>query len=151
MGSVTSIDTPGEGADDAVLAAATRRAIDRFRVDGRSPVIEADGDTAVVTLVRRPGAPDGETLVVGGFVQGGYSARVLPRHGDVEARTWRLPADHLGTYLFWTGEPGLHLPEEFEQLLPVIYGPGGRPAPDPGNDALFEYPWIPRTPGRRSR
>jgi enterochelin esterase family protein len=133
--------------NETALLEATRRAVDAVRAGSPSPVIERDGDEILATLVRRPADGEGETLVISGFAQGGYSPRVLHRHGDVDARTWRLPADYLGTYLFWVGAPGLQYPETFEDLLPVMYGPDGRPLPDPTNDDRFEYPVDPERPG----
>lgn len=130
----------------AELTEATVRAVAAFRAGASSPVIERHGDEILATLVRRPAEGEGETLVVSGFVKDGYSPRVLHRHGDVDARTWRLPADYLGTYLFWVGAPGLQYPESFEELLPVLYGPDGRPLPDPANDDRFVYPVDPERP-----
>lgn len=139
--------TDVDPAPDASLLDATERALVAFRAGTPSPVIEHDGDEILATLVRRPTDGEGETLVIGGFVQGGYSPRALQRHGDLDARTWRLPADYLGTYLFWIGAPGLQYPDDFDALLPVLYGPDGRPVPDPTNGDRFEYPVDPERPG----
>lgn len=139
-------DAPGDALDEARIVAATERAVEAFRAGAPSPVIERDGDEILATLVRRPADGEGETLVISGFVQGGYAPRVLHRHGDVDARTWRLPADYLGTYLFWVGSPGLQYPDTFEELLPVVYGPDGGPVVDPTNADRFEYPVDPERP-----
>jgi enterochelin esterase family protein len=125
---------------------ATERAVARFRADRRSPVFATDGDAVLVTLVRERHEGEGETLVVGGFVQGGYTPRVLDPYGELDARTWRLPADYLGTYLYWVGAPGLIYPDDFDALLPVLYGPDGGPRPDARNDDRFEYPVDPEHP-----
>lgn len=96
---------------------------------------------------RQPG--EGPVLMVSGFVQGGRSARELYPVGGtgVVERTWELPDDYLGTYLFWVGKEGVEPPEEFDELLPFLYGDAGRPVPDPENDDRFVYPVDPEHPG----
>jgi len=88
-------------------------------------------------------------LMVAGFVQGGRSARELyPVDGtDVVARTWDLPDDYLGTYVFWVGNEDADPPEAFDELLPYLHGAAGRPIADPSNPDRLVYPVDPDRPG----
>ena len=137
---------------DAALA----DALERFGRDGVSPVLHrvaGHPDRVFATFLREVADGEGETLMIGGFVNGGATPRLLPRHGghggrgDVAARTWELPGDVLSTYLFWVGAPGLVYPETLDELLPVLYGPDGGPRPDAGNPDRFVYPVDPEHPG----
>ena len=109
--------------------------------------IVRDGDWMDVTLVHRADPDTGPVLVVAGFATGGRSARELHDAGDgTLRRTWRLPTDYLGTYLFWVGRRGVALPETFEELLPVMYSDAGAPLPDPDHDDRLVYPVDPDRP-----
>ena len=110
--------------------------------------IEQHGDVIDVTFAHHPEEGDGAVLMVATFSPGGLAERLLPRGADgIATRTWRLPADFLGTYLFWVAREGADLPEDAEALLPVMYSDAGRPMPDPGNPDRFEYPIDPERPG----
>lgn len=87
--------------------------------------------------------------MVSGFAQGGRSARELHQVDDTDVveRTWDLPDDYLGTYLFWVGEEGVEPPEDADELLPFLYSSAGRPVADPDNPDRFEYPVDPEHPG----
>jgi enterochelin esterase family protein len=96
---------------------------------------------------RRPG--EGPVLMVAGFVQGGRDERMLlPVPGtDLVERTYELPDDYLGTYLFWVGDEGVELPEPIDELMPFFYSAHGRPLPDPENPDRLVYPVDPEHPG----
>lgn len=96
---------------------------------------------------RRPG--EGPVLMVAGFVQGGRDERMLhPVPGtDLVERTYELPDDYLGTYLFWVGNEGVELPEPIDELMPFFYSAHGRPLPDPDNPDRLVYPVDPEHPG----
>jgi enterochelin esterase-like enzyme len=111
--------------------------------------VQSNGFVQPVTFRYRRQPGDGPVLVVGGFVQGGRSARELyPVEGtDMVERTWELPDEYLGTYLFWVGNEGADPPEDFDDLLPFLYSDAGRPIPDPDNPDRFAYPVDPEHPG----
>jgi len=122
----------------------------RVIAGGTGPeVVPVANDEVDVTFAYQCGAQDGPVVMVGGFVSGGLVARVMPRlpGSDIASRTWRLPADFMGTYLFWVGHQNLELPEPFEQLLPTLYSDAGKPIPDPSNPDRFVYPVDPENPG----
>jgi enterochelin esterase-like enzyme len=124
-------------------------AVRLLRAGARGPVITATGDGQMdVTFALARSAEDGPVLMISGFVKDGASPRRLwPVPGtDIVARTWRLPAGYLGTYLLWLGSPGVELPETFAELLPVIYATG-ESTPDPSNPEHFTYPVDPENPG----
>ncbi|MGB8860450.1 MAG: alpha/beta hydrolase-fold protein [Ilumatobacteraceae bacterium] len=124
-------------------------AVQLLQDGARGPVITPVGDGKIDVTFGLPRPHDGgQVLMISGFVKDGASPRRLPPAPgtDMVARTWRLPDDYLGTYLFWLGQPGLELPETFDELLPLIYS-AGHPIPDPSNPETFTYPVDPENPG----
>ncbi len=110
--------------------------------------VEQHGAWMDVTFTYRPAPEDGAVLLVSGFVSGGVADRVLHPAGDATvARTWRLPADFLGTYLFWVGRAGVVLPDDPDELIQVMYSDAGRPVADPDHDDRLVYPVDPEHAG----
>lgn len=111
--------------------------------------MESNDSVQKVTFRYRKRSGDGPVLMVAGFVQGGRSARELyPVDGsDVVERSWELPDDYLGTYVYWVGNEDADPPEPFDDLLPYLHGAAGRPVPDPDNPDRFVYPIDPERPG----
>lgn len=111
--------------------------------------MECNGPVQKVTFRYRKCPGDGPVLLVAGFAQGGRSSRELYPAGetDVVERTWELPDDYLGTYVFWVGNEDADPPEAFDDLLPYLHGGAGRPVADPDNPDRFVYPVDPDHPG----
>ena len=111
--------------------------------------VGSNGSMTTVTFRYRRKPGEGPVLMVSGFVQGGRDERLLhPVPGtDLVERSYDLPDDYLGTYLFWVGDEGLELPEPIDELMPFFYSQHGRPVPDPDNPDRLVYPVDPEHPG----
>lgn len=112
------------------------------------PVV-SNGRVQSVTFRYRRRAGEGPVLMISGFAAGGRSARELhPVPGtDLVERTWEIPDDYLGTYVFWVGDEHADPPEDFDQLLQYIHGGAGVARPDPDNPDRLVYPVDPQSPG----
>ena len=115
----------------------------------QTAAVGSNGSMTTVTFRYRRKPGEGPVLMVSGFVQGGRDERLLhPVPGtDLVERSYDLPDDYLGTYLFWVGDEGLELPEPIDELMPFFYSQHGRPVPDPDNPDRLVYPVDPEHPG----
>jgi enterochelin esterase family protein len=115
---------------------------------GRLPQLVDRGDgTMELTLVAPLPANGAAVFATGGWLNGGASGRLLHRIDGIDAlaRTWTVSSALLSTYMLWTGNEPVDLPDDLPGLLEVM--PRGRWEGDPLAGELLRYPFDPENPG----
>ena len=115
---------------------------------GRMPQLVDLGDgTMELTLVAAMPANGAPVFATGGWLNGGASGRLLHRieGTDALARTWTVSSELLATYMLWTGNEPVDLPDDLPGLLEAMEH--GRWALDPLAGELLRYPVDPENPG----